>query len=128
LDKEKIPAVLAATDACLIHLRRQPLFKSVLPSKIFEAAAMAKPIILGVEGHAAALVQSAQAGLCIEPDNEAALVQAVERLADQPELREQMGRAGREQISRHYDYDQLAPAYLEILQGWCAARPSAGGA
>jgi glycosyltransferase involved in cell wall biosynthesis len=116
LEKEKIPGILAASDACLIHLKRQLLFRSVLPSKIFEAAAMARPIILGVEGHAAALVQSAGAGLCIEPDNDEALVHAVEQLAADAEQREKMGQAGREKIGRRFDYDLLASEYLRILE------------
>src|SRR5262249_55185964 len=45
--KSEMPAFLAATDACLVHLTRTELFKTVLPSKIFEAAAMRKPIVLG---------------------------------------------------------------------------------
>src|SRR5206468_3090949 len=70
LDKARMPEVLAAADACLVHLRKTELFQSVLPSKIFEAAAMARPIVLGVEGFAAELVAGAGAGLCIEPENE----------------------------------------------------------
>jgi len=41
----------------------------VLPSKILEATAMAKPTILGVEGYAAQFLREADAGICIEPEN-----------------------------------------------------------
>ena len=33
-----------ANNACLVHLTRTELFRTVLPSKIFEAAAMGRPI------------------------------------------------------------------------------------
>ena len=69
-DKRAIPDFLSMTDACLVHLVRRDLFRTVLPSKIFEAAAMKKPIILGVEGSAAQIVREADAGICIEPENE----------------------------------------------------------
>ena len=49
-DKRVVPDFLAMADVCLVHLIRKDLFRTVLPSKIFEAAAMKKPIILGVEG------------------------------------------------------------------------------
>ena len=52
--KEDVPRFLAASDACLVHLRNTDLFKTVLPSKIFEACAMKRPIVLGVGGNAAA--------------------------------------------------------------------------
>ena len=42
-----------------MHLRKQELFKSVLPSKLFEAAGMGKPIVLGVEGCAAEFLRGA---------------------------------------------------------------------
>jgi glycosyltransferase involved in cell wall biosynthesis len=99
-----------------VHLTRTPLFETVLPSKIFEAAAMAKPIILGVEGFAARLVGRAGAGICIEPENEAQLLEAVTRLAGDPSLARKLGEAGLEQLGRPYDWSGLAKAYLSRLE------------
>jgi glycosyltransferase involved in cell wall biosynthesis len=115
LDKARMPEVLAAADACLVHLTKTELFQSVLPSKIFEAAAMARPIVLGVEGFAAELVAGAGAGLCIEPENEHELVDAVLRLADDPSLAKRLGESGRAGIAADYDYDRLAVRYAELL-------------
>jgi glycosyltransferase involved in cell wall biosynthesis len=117
LPKARMPEVLAASDACLVHLSRTDLFKTVLPSKIFEAAAMRRPIVLGVEGFAAELVGEADAGICIQPENEAELVQAVTELAGDPERRERLGENGLERIAGRYDYDALARRYLELLEG-----------
>jgi glycosyltransferase involved in cell wall biosynthesis len=115
LDKARIPEVLAAADACLVHLAKRELFTTVLPSKIFEAAAMARPIVIGVEGFAAELVVGAGAGLPIEPENEVELVDALLRLADDRALAGRLGEAGRREIAARYDYDALAPRYAELL-------------
>ena len=115
-EKARIPAILAATDACLVHLTGQDLFCSVLPSKIFESAAMAKPIILGVRGFAADLVERAEAGICIEPENETELVEAACRLAGDRALARKLGESGRERIAARYDYDDLAAGYLAIIR------------
>ncbi len=115
LPKQQMPEVLAATDVCLVHLRKVDLFKRVLPSKIFEMAAMEKPIILGVEGHAAALVQTANAGICIEPENAEELVQAVCSLASDSARCQEYGRSGRDHVMEHYDRTVLADEYLDIL-------------
>jgi glycosyltransferase involved in cell wall biosynthesis len=88
----------------------------VLPSKIFEAAGMKKPIILGVKGHAAALVQRAGAGICVEPESEDAIVAAIERLSADPKLCAKLGVDGHAYISRHFDRDKLSDDYLRILQ------------
>lgn len=115
IDKARIPGLLAEVDACLVHLRRTPLFETVMPSKIFEAAAMERPIVLGVEGFAAELVREAGAGLCIEPESEQALVEAVSRLAADPQLGRRLGAAGRERIAGAHDYAALAERYAALL-------------
>ncbi len=115
-DKRVVPDFLAMADACLVHLIRRDLFRSVLPSKIFEAAAMKKPIILGVEGSAAQIVRDANAGICIEPENEGELVEAVKRLVEDRDMANRMGQAGFESIAAVHDYDRLAEKYAEIIE------------
>jgi glycosyltransferase involved in cell wall biosynthesis len=114
--KQRMPDFLAAADACLVHLTRTELFRTVLPSKIFEAAAMGRPIVLGVEGFAAELVSEAGAGICIEPENADQLLEAVTRLAREPGLAGQLGEAGLRNIAQRYDYASLAVEYLETLR------------
>lgn len=114
--KADMPRYLAAVDACLVHLRRQDLFKYVLPSKIFEAAGMAKPIILGVEGHAAKLVRDAGAGVTIEPENEHELIAAVEQLAKDRNAAAAIGAAGQHYVLQHFNRDRLSRDYLDVLR------------
>jgi glycosyltransferase involved in cell wall biosynthesis len=121
--KALMPDFLAVSDLCLVHLRKTPLYETVLPSKIFEAAAMARPIVLGVRGFAADLLAKAEAGLCVEPEDEGALLEAIRTLADAPELRETMGQSGRSYVLRHFDRDKLADAYLETIRQVCRRPP-----
>jgi len=123
-DKRSIPDFLSMTDACLVHLVRRDLFRTVLPSKIFEAAAMKKPIILGVEGSSAQLVREANAGICIEPENEGELVEAVKRLARDRGLADALGQAGFDSIAVAYDYDRHAEKYVEIIERVAAMKKS----
>lgn len=119
--KERIPALLSASDACLVHLKKQDLFKSVLPSKLLEAMAMARPIILGVEGHAAALLKTAAAGICIEPGSATDLVAAVATLTSHPKHAVTMGQSGRDYVFQHFDLDVLAGRYLMVIENTLAA-------
>ena len=114
LDIDAIPGVLSLTDACLVHLRAAPTFTTVMPSKIFEAAAMARPIILGVEGFARGFVEKAGCGVCIEPENERDLVDAIFRLSADAAFRDRLGRAGR-RAAAACDRDRLAARYLAII-------------
>ena len=114
--KQEVPSYLAAVDACLVHLKRKDLFRYVLPSKIFEAAGMRKPIILGVEGHAARLIEQARAGIVIEPEDATDLGESVMRLADDAALCKSFGDAGHDHVIRHFNRHHLAESYLNILQ------------
>jgi len=113
--KQRIPEYLAASDVCLVHLRKQALFETVMPSKIFEAAGMARPIINGVAGFAAAFIEKAGAGINIDPENAEQLVAALRRLQADPPTRSAFGNSGRRHVTTHYNRDALARDYLGIL-------------
>ncbi len=114
--KDAVPAFLSVSNACLVHLRKTELFRTVLPSKIFEAAAMGKPIILGVEGCAADLVREADAGICIEPENSEALIAAIDRLRNDADTATRLGANGQRTIAEHYNRDTLARDYLSVIE------------
>jgi glycosyltransferase involved in cell wall biosynthesis len=113
--KEKIPDVIATCDAQLIHLRKSELFETVIPSKIFEAMAMERPLIMGVRGESAEIVARASAGIPIEPENDAELVDAVERLADDRNLYRQLCANARQFVLSEYSRDELAERFLTLL-------------
>ncbi|MBK6527870.1 MAG: glycosyltransferase [Crocinitomicaceae bacterium] len=52
VSREEIMGVISDTDVSLIPLKKIDLFLGAIPSKIFEALAMEKPILLGVNGEA----------------------------------------------------------------------------
>ena len=120
--KEEMSGYLSITDVCLVHLIKRDLFKSVLPSKIFEATSMKRPIILGVEGFAANLIRESGAGVCIEPDNEQALIEAIGSMINAPKERAQMGQNGYDYFVPRYGIDDLATRYATILHAVAAKK------
>lgn len=115
LPRSEMPGVWSATDASLVLLRKSETFKTVLPSKMFEAMAMECPMILGVEGEAASLLEEADAGIAIEPENAAQLADAVRRLADDPQLGSRLGSSGRAFAAANFDRRKLAQRYLQLF-------------
>ena len=103
-------------DAALVLLRDAPVFRTVLPSKIFEAMATAKPIILGVEGEARELLVNAGAGLCVPPEDPQALAQAIRTLARDSSMGAALGEAGRQYVGVHLNRDELAKQMLAELE------------
>lgn len=69
ISKDEVPRYLSLVDVSLAPLKKDDNFKTVIPSKIFEASAMLKPTLLGVEGQAQEILEKYNAGLCFEPEN-----------------------------------------------------------
>jgi colanic acid biosynthesis glycosyl transferase WcaI len=120
--KTMMPVIWSATDAALVLLRGLDTFKSVIPSKMFEAMALEVPMVLGVEGEAKALMEAGGAGVAIPPEDGAALAAAVTRLADSPALGRAMGASARAFVVREFDREILARRYLDALEALVAAR------
>ena len=78
--KEQVPEYLNLMDVALVNLRRSKTFQTVIPSKIFEAAAMEKPVLLGLEGESRAIIEQYGAGVCFRPEDEESFYQALLQL------------------------------------------------
>lgn len=115
LPKDKMPSLWSITDVSLVLLKKSDLFKKVIPSKIFESMAMQRPIVLGVEGEVKHLVEQADAGLCIEPENAKQLVEAIEKLYQDIESATCLGRNGRNYVEHNFDRKILAQKYEAIF-------------
>ncbi|MEK7833363.1 MAG: glycosyltransferase family 4 protein, partial [Acidobacteriota bacterium] len=113
--RERLLGFYRASDVSLVPLRRLEIFRKVLPSKLFELMGVGCPIICSVEGEAARLVTDAEAGLCIEPENEDALFAAINRLRAEPELRKQMSANGQRFVKANYLRSVLAEKYLVVV-------------
>lgn len=100
----EIGAVLSIADVLLVHLKDDPLFEITLPSKIQAYLAVGRPILVGVRGNAAELVENAHAGLACVPEDAESIAKAVIKFAEMaPDEREEMGQNGvkfyREELS-----------------------------
>lgn len=114
--REKIPAFISASDACLVLLKKTDVFKTVIPTKMLEFMSCARPVILGVDGQARQIVEAAGAGLVIEPENAEGLASAIFQLAANRELAAALGQKGREYILQHFSRGKTAEKYIDVLQ------------
>jgi glycosyltransferase involved in cell wall biosynthesis len=111
---QRVPALLAAADICLVPLRDVPLFSSFIPSKMFEYLAAGKPVVGALAGEAAQILR--EAGACVVPPGDsAALAEAVRALAADPGRRQEMGRQGRCYVEKYFDRGTLARHYRKLL-------------
>jgi glycosyltransferase involved in cell wall biosynthesis len=114
--REKIPAYICASDVCLVLLKKTDLFKTVIPTKMLEFMSCARPVILGVDGQARAILEEARGGLVIEPENSDALADAIRYLATNREAARTLGKNGREYVVRKFSRQQTAERYIHVLE------------
>lgn len=112
--REQIPDTLGGLDAALVPLKDREAFRHVIPSKIFEAAAAGRPILLGVRGESEQLVRQYGAGLPFAPDDEVELVSAVRRMMGSAALRADLTEGCR-RLAADFDRRRLAARMLEAV-------------
>jgi len=99
---------MRAVDAVVVPLRKNDLFKGAIPSKIFEALALSKPLLLGVEGEAKDLfIEQGRGGLAFEPENARALADAVLIYHADRALLARHGANGERHVREHFDRDRI---------------------
>ncbi len=95
MPRTQLIALLRGMDGVVVPLRRNDLFKGAIPSKIFEAMALSKPVLLGVEGEAKQLfIDGYGAGLAFKPEDPADLAMQVMRYVKEPPLMASHGANG----------------------------------
>jgi len=104
--RERIPALLAAADVAVASLGMR--LPGAVPSKIYEAMAAERPLLLIAEGEAARRVERAGCGLTVRPGDLEGVREAWTRLATDAELRARLGAAGRRAAETEYDRRKIA--------------------
>ncbi|WP_453960828.1 glycosyltransferase family 4 protein [Amorphus suaedae] len=84
VSKDEVARYWSLIDVSVIHLRKTELFTTVIPSKLFECLGMGIPVLHGVAGESAEIVEREGVGLVFEPENAGALVAGLRRMADDP--------------------------------------------
>lgn len=93
--KEEVPRYWSVCDAALVHLKDDPVFEAVIPSKIFEAMAVGLPIIyVGPRGEGSGIVESEDAGIVVSPNDPEAFAAALIRLVEDADLARRLSANG----------------------------------
>lgn len=110
-----MPAYLSMADCAVVPLKNEPVFYGALPSKMFEAWACATPIVLSVAGEAVGVLDEADGGVAVPPEDARKLAQAIEYLRANPDRAREMGSKGQEYVTRHYTRQEQARRLEELL-------------
>ena len=114
--KNRVKDYINASDICTAVLMKNDTFKTVYPNKVFDYMSCKRPIIVAIDGVARKLVEGSGAGLFAEPENADAMISAILKLKDDPQLAEEMGQNGLSLAEQKYNRKAFAGDYLQVLE------------
>ena len=114
VSKEKVCDYWSILDTSIVHLKKTELFKTVIPSKLFECMGMGLPVLHGVEGESADIVENTKCGVLFEPENVDQLIEKLLYLQSDPTLLKSLGQNSLESAKK-YDRTHLARQMLDSL-------------
>ncbi len=113
--KSEVKRYISVIDVALVPLTKTKIHASLIPSKIFESAAMRKPMLLGVEGEARKIVEGHHAGIAFEPENREEFLSALEQISKGGEAYSELQK-GCDALAEAFDRKHLAAKMLKVLQ------------
>jgi hypothetical protein len=113
--KEEVVKYWSLLDVSIIHLRKTDLFTKVIPSKLFECMGMGIPVLHGVAGESAEIVEQEEVGLVFEPENALRLCKGLRAMQADRGWYEKM-RANCLKAAPKYGRTELAGQMLSVLK------------
>lgn len=107
IPRKDLVAHIRSSSVCLVPLKKSALFLNAIPSKLLEYMACGKPVIVGIQGEIENLVQTSEAGICIEPENERELSKAILTYFKDNNLCREQGEKGQKYIKSHLIKESL---------------------
>ena len=116
VSREVVPSYVDAVDVAVIPLKKMDLFLGAIPSKIFENLALAKPLLLSVDGEARRLfIDEGSAGLFIEPENSQMLAEKSLYLEANPDVVKTMGANGQSYVQKFFMRKKITADWVSTL-------------
>lgn len=112
INKKSVPNYLSILDIAIVNLKKDKLFTTVIPSKIFETAAMGIPILLGVDGESREIIEHYNAGVYYDPDSIEEFNQALSKIMN---AKRNSFSANAIKLSMDFDRKKLAKRMFSIL-------------
>lgn len=109
--REDMPQVLAQS-----HIVCLPSYREGLPKSLLEAASCGRAIVTTDVPGCREIVRDGDNGILVEARNAKALADALAKLLADPELRQQMGRRGRERALSEFSQESIVAQVLALYR------------
>lgn len=100
--EQRLPLYINSADAGLATLRNCKFAHGAIPTKMLTYMACERPVVLGIHGEAEDIIENAQAGIAVEPEDPQQLANAILKLYGNRDLAREMGKRGRQFVVEHF--------------------------
>jgi len=114
LPSGQVPPLVAAADILVVPLATH--IPGATPSKLYEAMASGRPVVLVAGGEPAAFVREHRVGIVVAPGDARGLVEALRTLSTDAALRQELGANGRRTAERLFDKLDIDNSFIEYLE------------
>jgi len=110
---EKVPEILAMADVIVIPQKRNFATVGQVPAKVFDAMAMAKPIIATNVSDLPEILD--ECGWIVEPENTEQLSKSIQYVLDNTEAAEEMGQKARQKCIEKYSWNAMEKILVKVF-------------
>lgn len=118
MPKKEVLKYVLASDMGASVLIKNDTFKTVYSNKTFDYMSCKKPILMVIDGVSRELVEKAEAGVFVEPENVKDFSEKIVMYMKEPELLKIQGENGYNYAKDNFDRDFLAKKYLKYLESF----------
>lgn len=112
VSKAEVFKYILASDMGASVLKKVDTFKTIYSNKTFDYMSCKKPVLLAIDGVSRELVEQADCGIYVEPENPIAIANGILQIKDNQDQLTQMGINGYHFAKQHFDREVLAQQYL----------------
>ncbi len=115
--KKDVFKYIIASDMGASVLKNVETFKTVYSNKTFDYFSCKKPILMAIDGVSKELVEEANAGVFVEPENSEDFSNKIRKYLNNPELVLEQGENGYNFAKNNFDRAFLAEKYIKHIEG-----------
>lgn len=123
VSKNDVFKYILAADMGTSVLKKTEIFKTIYSNKTFDYFSCKKPVLMVIDGISRQLVEDANAGIFIEPENARDFADKVKYYINHSHLLSGQGENGYHYAKAHFDRDVLAKQYLNYLEDYLSQNP-----
>jgi glycosyltransferase involved in cell wall biosynthesis len=113
-DKAEVARIIAGCNACLV-IYRATKEHTWSPNKMFDALAAGKPVLINVPGWLGETIENNNCGKCVDSRRPEALADALEELAENPQMCREMSSNARSLAEQKFSRAKLAEHLHSVL-------------